>query len=63
MGLDDAEKVVNIQSKAKERRCEVFDSLIMERHLCADCVVIPPEINIFFRQLVRESVCAYKAAI
>jgi hypothetical protein len=32
--------------------CEVFDPLIMERHLCVECVAIPPEIKISFRQLV-----------
>jgi hypothetical protein len=39
--------------------CEVFDPLIMERHLCADCVVIPPEIRTSFRQLVYERVCVH----
>jgi hypothetical protein len=32
----------------------------MERHLCADCVVIPPpEIRTSYRQLVYERVCVH----
>jgi hypothetical protein len=34
--------------------CEVFDPLIMERHLCVDSVAIPPGIKTSFRQLVRD---------
>jgi hypothetical protein len=31
----------------------------MERHLCADGVVIPPEIRTSFRQLVYERLCVH----
>ena len=39
--------------------CEVFDPLIMERHLCVDCVAIPQEIKISYRQLVFDRLCVH----
>jgi hypothetical protein len=39
--------------------CEVFDPLIMERHLCVDCVDIPPLIKTSFRQIVYERLCVH----
>jgi hypothetical protein len=39
--------------------CEVFDPLIMERHLCKDCVDIPTDIRTSFRIIVRERCCAH----
>jgi hypothetical protein len=39
--------------------CEIFDPLIMERHLCVDCVDIPPSIKTSFRLTVFERSCTY----
>jgi hypothetical protein len=39
--------------------CEVFDSLIMERHLCADYFAIPTETRTSFRQIVYERLRAH----
>jgi hypothetical protein len=39
--------------------CEMFDPLIMERHLCVDFVAIPPGIRTSFRLFVRERLCAH----
>jgi hypothetical protein len=39
--------------------CEVFDPLIMERHLCADCFAIPTETRTSFRRIVYERLRAH----
>ena len=39
--------------------CEVFDPLIMERHLCVDCFAFPLEIKTSFRLIVRERLRAH----
>jgi hypothetical protein len=39
--------------------CEMFDPLIMEQHLCVECMAIPLEIKTSFRQIVRDRLCAH----
>jgi hypothetical protein len=39
--------------------CEVFDPLIMERHLCVYCAAIPLEIKTSFRQIVYVRSCVH----
>jgi hypothetical protein len=39
--------------------CQVFDPLIMERHLCVDCMAIPMDIRTFSRQIVYERLCVH----
>ena len=34
--------------------CEIFDPLIMERHVCVDCARIPPQTRDSFRRIVHE---------